>query len=122
MKLNTPVAPVFNHEGVRAKHINPEQQLRRSVMACMLWESEFYEDGATIASRIADTIKLVRPEVVAAIAVEARGKMKLRHVPLLIVREMARLPSHKHLVADTLAQVIQRPDELTEFLAIYWAK
>jgi len=36
------------------------------------------------------------------------------------VREMARLPKHKALVASTLAQVIQRADELTEFLAIYW--
>lgn len=120
MKLNTPTAPIQNNEGVRAKHISPEQQLRRSVMACMLWESEFYEDGAEIAVRIGDAIKRVRPEVVAAIAVEAREKSKLRHVPLLIVREMARLPSHRSLVAEALARVIQRPDELTEFLAIYW--
>jgi 60 kDa SS-A/Ro ribonucleoprotein len=120
MKLNTPSAPVLNHEGIRAKRINPEQQLRRSVMACMLWESEFYEDGQSIAARISDIIKLVRPEAVAAIAVEAREKMKLRHVPLLLVREMARLPTHRAHVAETLARVIQRPDELAEFLAIYW--
>lgn len=120
MKLNTPTAPVHNHEGVRAKHINPEQQLRRSVMACMLWESEFYEDGQAIAARISETIKLVRPEAVSAIAVEAREKMKLRHVPLLIVREMARIATHRALVSETLARAIQRPDELAEFLAIYW--
>jgi 60 kDa SS-A/Ro ribonucleoprotein len=120
MKLNTPTAPLRTHEGATAKHINPEQQLRRSVMACMLWEGEFYEDGQAIAQRICDAIKSVKPEVVEAIAVEAREKMKLRHVPLLIVREMARLPSHRHLVAATLAAVIQRPDELAEFLAIYW--
>ena len=47
--------------------------------------------------------------------------MKLRHAPLLIVREMARHETHRKLVADTLARVVQRPDELTEFLAIYWA-
>lgn len=121
MKLNTPNAPIHTHEGARAKHINPEQQLRRSVMACMLWEDSFYEDGQSIAARIAETIKLVRPEAVAAIAVEAREKMKLRHVPLLIVREMARIPTHRGLVAETLARVIQRPDELAEFCAI-WQK
>lgn len=120
MKLNTKTTPIFNNEGVVAKKINPELQLRRSVMACMLWESSFYEDGQSIASRIADTIKLVRPEVVQAISVEAREQMKLRHVPLLMVREMARLPSHRYLVAETLERVIQRPDELSEFLAIYW--
>lgn len=120
MKLNTPVAQIRTHEGAVAKHINPEQQLRRSVMANMLWESEFYEDGQSIAARIIETIKQVEPEKVAAIAVEAREKMKLRHVPLLIVREMARLKTHRSLVGATLARVIQRPDEITEFLAIYW--
>ena len=120
MKLNVKVPPLRTHEGGVAKHINAEQQLRRSVMACMLWESSFYEDGASIADRIAGLIPKVAPEKVAAIAIEAREKMKLRHVPLLIVREMARLPGHKALVADTLERVIQRADELTEFLAIYW--
>lgn len=110
-----------NHEGVVAARISPEQLLRRSVMACLLWEDSFYEDGKTIAERIAALVKDVKPEVVAAIAVEARTRQKLRHVPLLIVREMARLATHKHLVAKTLYEVVQRPDELTEFCAI-WQK
>ena len=46
--------------------------------------------------------------------------MKLRHAPLWVVREMARHDGHKALVADTLAKVIQRADELAEFLALYW--
>lgn len=110
--------PVLTHEGAKASNINPEQQLRRSVMACLLWEDSFYEDGQSIANRIMDGISKVNPEIVAEIAIEARKK--LRHVPLLIVRQMARLETHKHLVAKTLSEVIQRPDELTEFLAIYW--
>jgi hypothetical protein len=63
----------------------------------------------------------VKAETVAALAIEAREDMKLRHAPLLIVREMARQETHRGFVADTLERVIQRPDELTEFLAIYWA-
>ena len=47
--------------------------------------------------------------------------MKLRHAPLLLVREMARHATHRALVAETLARVIQRADELAEFVAIYWA-
>lgn len=120
MKLNTPIQKIRTHEGAVAKHINPEFQLRRSVMAHMLWENEFYEDGQTIAGRIVELVSKVHPESCAALAVEAREKMKLRHVPLLIVRAMAALKSHRHLVGATLASVIQRPDELTEFLAIYW--
>jgi hypothetical protein len=87
----------------------------------MLWESEFYEDGLQIASRIAELVPRVDAEKVAALAVEARQRMKLRHVPLLLVREMARHASHRGLVAETLARVIQRADELAEFVAIYWA-
>jgi 60 kDa SS-A/Ro ribonucleoprotein len=108
-------------EGAPAVRLTPEQALRRSVLACMLWEREFYEDGFTIAARIAELVPQVPAVRVAALAVEARSAMKLRHVPLLLVREMARHASHRSLVAQTLAAVIQRADELAEFLAIYWA-
>lgn len=120
MKTNVKPAQLKTHEGGVAKHINPELQLRRSVMSCMLWEGEFYESGESIAKRIAETIPKVDPEKVAQIAIEAREQMKLRHVPLLIVREMARLPEHKKFVAETLYRIIQRADELAEFVSIYW--
>jgi len=112
---------VRTHERGKGRAFGPEQQLRRALMNCMLWEDQFYEDGVAIAERIGALVPKVKPEVVAAMAVEAREDMKLRHAPLLIVREMARHEGHKALVADTLERVIQRPDELTEFLAIYWA-
>src|ERR1700751_4838291 len=108
------------HEGAAARNISTELQLRRSVLACLLWESQFYEDGVEIAGRIAELVPKVAAEKVASIAVEAREKMKLRHAPLLLVREMARHATHRGLVAETLARVIQRADELAEFVAIYW--
>lgn len=110
------------HEGAPAATITAEQALRRSVLACMLWEKEFYQDGAEIAARIRSLVPQVAAEQVAALAVEARERMKLRHVPMLLVREMARHATHRVLVAETLQRVIQRADELTEFLAIYWAE
>ena len=108
------------HEGAPARNISTELQLRRSVLACLLWESQFYEDGVEIAGRVAELVPKVAAEKVAALAVEARVKMKLRHAPLLLVREMARHATHRGFVAETLAQVIQRADELAEFVAIYW--
>ena len=74
-----------------------------------------------IAGRIHELVPQVAPEKVASLAVEARERMKLRHAPLLLVREMARHATHRGLVAETLARVIQRADELSEFVAIYWA-
>ncbi len=112
---------VRTHEGAPTAKITAEQALRRSVLSCMLWEGEFYEDGVQIAGRIRELVPQVDAEKVAALAVEARVQMKLRHAPLLLVREMARLATHRSLVAETLTRVIQRADELSEFVAIYWA-
>ncbi len=109
------------HEGAPAKRITDEQALRRSVLACLLWENQFYEDGVEIAGRIRELVPRVEAAKVAALAVEAREAMKLRHAPLYLVREMARHASHRALVSETLPRVIQRADELAEFVAIYWA-
>jgi 60 kDa SS-A/Ro ribonucleoprotein len=117
--LNLNLGP-RTHEGAPARHISPELQLRRSVLGCLLWESQFYEDGVEIAGRIAELVPKVGVEKVAALAIEAREQMKLRHAPLALVREMARHKTHRALVAEMLARVIQRADELTEFVAIYW--
>ena len=121
MRTNVRTLPtaVYTHEGARAKNINAAQQLSRSVMACMLFENTFYESGEEIAERIQNLVKQVEPEVVSAIAIEAREKMNLRHVPLLLVTAMAKLPTHRHVVAATASRVIQRADELAEVFAIY---
>jgi hypothetical protein len=73
-----------------------------------------------IAGRIQSLVPKVKAETAASLAIEARNKMKLRHAPLLLVREMARLNTHREFVSRTLAQVIQRADELAEFVATYW--
>lgn len=106
--------------GQLAAKQSAEDLLRRSVMACLLWEDNFYEDGESNADNIRSLIPQVDPQVVANIAIEARTKQKLRHVPLLLAREMARIDTHKHLVGNLLPRIILRPDEITEFMAIYW--
>lgn len=121
-KINTrTVSKRKTHEGGKAQIIDAEKQLVRSVMACMLWEKSFYENGEDIAHRIKTLVHSCSPVFAANVAVNAREQMKLRHVPLLICRELAR---HQHKdtihVGNTLARCIQRADELTEFLAIYW--
>src|SRR6266481_4510862 len=106
------------HEGAPAARLSPLETLRRSVLACLLWEDTFYESGEQIAERIARLAREVRPDAVAALAIEAREQLKLRHAPLWLCRALAR--ERSPLVAATLERVIQRPDELAEFLALYW--
>lgn len=123
MKLNTAPKPIHTREGAKASHIKPADELRRTVMACMLWESGFYESGEAIADRLKRLVPLCSPHDVADIAIEAREKQRLRHAPLLLVRELARDSKRCEdgLIANTLCRVIQRADELAEFLTMYWS-
>lgn len=111
---------MFTHEGAKAKAITPLQQLKRSVLSCMLWEKEFYEDGQSISQRISEFSHKVHPADLAALAVQARTQYKLRHVPLLLAKELASVEPRFPNTANVIEAVIQRPDELAEFLAIYW--
>ena len=109
------------HGGAPAAHIDSEAQLRRSVMSCLLWEDEHYENGEKIADRIALLAREVKPAVLASIAVEARRVMNLRHVPLwLLVALFKTARGDRKLIVDTMAKVIRRADEPGELLALYW--
>lgn len=113
MKLNAK-QKIYTHEGGTAHHINSEQQLRRSVLSCLLWEGEAYEGGVSIADRIEKLAGEVSAETVHNLALEARTKFNLRHVPLLL---LCVKPN-----AEAIHKTISRADEITELLAIYWRK
>lgn len=120
-KLNTKaVETVRTHEGGRADTIDAYRQLRRSVATCLLWEDTFYEDGVEIGERIASLVPKVEPEKVADLAIEARNRMHLRHAPLLLCASLCAVKGASKHVERALYNSIQRADELTEFLAIYW--
>jgi 60 kDa SS-A/Ro ribonucleoprotein len=97
-----------------------EQLLRRAVLSCLLWEDMAYESGASNAESIASLIPKVDPLMVASLAHEARIHQKLRHVPLYIACEMLKHDEHRKQVANLLPQIITRPDQITDFLALYW--
>src|SRR4029077_17000689 len=112
--------PVLTHEGAVAQKVDAKSELRRTWLPCMLWKHTVYKKGRKFAKRIVALPAENKPEVVAALAREARGKMQLRHAPLFLTRELARRKGAGALVADTLEDVIQRADELGEFVALYW--
>lgn len=117
--VNFQIRPVLSqstYNGAPVRDISPEKRLLRMTLAHMLWEDTFYVDGKTAADELMATARLCKPEYVAEVAKAARSQFKLRHVPLLLMREMARKGALK---AADLAETIQRPDEMGEFLAIY---
>lgn len=108
---------VQNEVGTQVRAIGAEAQLARMTLATMLWEDQFYVDGQTIAQKLTDLVKQVSPEKVAILATRARDEFKLRHTPLLLAVALARIGK---LTATTLNSVIQRADEMGEFLSMYW--
>ncbi len=122
MRTNVPVAhpPVTNHEGVRAVRTSALGELRRMTLSALLFEDTFYESGAAQAKQVAALVPQCAATDVAQLAIECRTRMHLRHMPLFLVRELARVKGNGAVVAATLPQVILRPDELCEYLALYW--
>ena len=102
-------------------------ELRRTVACCLLWEDSFYEGGETTAARIQRLVPLCPYDFVAAVAVEARTVHQLRHVPLLLLRELLRHPTgpgpvtHSSPVKDLIPQICTRADQLAELVQMYWA-
>lgn len=124
MKTNTrnnrPGAPNFH--GIKGPAMSRLDELRRTLSACLLWEDGFYEDGAAVADRIA---ALARDESLATddlakLAIEARNDLKLRHAPLWLTVGMSESPRHRRALGTLLPAIIQRTDELPEFLSLYW--
>lgn len=106
-----------NEVGTAVRSISVEKQLQRMTLAHMLWEDQFYVDGISSTDVLKKLVAQANPAVTSAIALDARQKHHLRHVPLFLARELAR---NGNLSASLLNEVIQRPDEMGEFLSIYW--
>lgn len=123
MQTNTRPAPAERtYEGGPAVPADAIGQLRRTVLACLLWEASFYEGGVAVAERIKALVPRCRAADVAALAVQARTAYKIRHASLLLARELARHPDvpDRSVIGDTIAAVVDRADELAEFLSLYW--
>lgn len=120
MRFNTSASIKISHthEGAPAKMISHEQALRRSVLSCLLWEKEFYEDGESIVDRVVENAQKVSTETVSGLAIEARNVHGLRHAPLMLLLDLIRRGGPG--VSDTIAATIRRADEMAELVSLYW--
>lgn len=108
----------LTYEGGKASVINAEEQLKRTIMSCMLFEDNFYEDGEAVAERISRLTKTIQPEKAIKIMLQAKNEQKLRHAPMWMA--IALIEQHA-IAAYEIANIITRADEITELLAMYWA-
>ena len=105
------------HEGGPAQLGSVEDQLKRAVMACMLWEDTFYESGESIADRIHKLASQCKPQFVADLAEHARTAGKMRHAPLWL---LLGLTKSGKVLEKAIYKTINRADEMAELLAMYW--
>jgi 60 kDa SS-A/Ro ribonucleoprotein len=126
MKTNTKAkpVPVYTHEGAKAVRLSAVEELRRSVMACFLWEGTFYESGEDIANRITRLTQEVPVDAAIEIATDARTKGNLRHVPLWMLTAMiqSKYPNSEDRlkVGKAIPEIVQRADEMGELIGMYW--
>jgi hypothetical protein len=104
---------------MKENELTSEKSLRRTVLSCLLWEDSFYEDGESISQRIEKLSKTLDPSFVANLAIEARQKHNLRKVPQLMIKSL--IGRDNTIIRKTLSEIIQRPDEITSFLKLYWS-
>lgn len=126
MRSNTAaVLGARTHEGAIVRHVTPLEELRRTVLGCLLFEDMFYEDGLSVADRIAAAAAQVDPNQVLELAREARFDHGLRHTPLWLLvaaldhRDRALVRS---VLPLAIAAVCDRADLPGELLAQYWRR
>lgn len=115
-KVKNPAPTVVNYEGLKVPKNTAENTLMRLTLAHMLFEDQFYIDGKSNAELLKEAVAKCSPIFVTELAKTSRTKYKLRHVPLLLTRELIR---KNHIKADDIAAIIRRPDEMGELLALY---
>ncbi len=122
MRINKrPINHLRTHEGAPAIPQKGIDALRRMVSSCMLFEQNFYIDGKSAADRIHEIAATVPVHEVAALAIEARTVMNLRHVALwLTLAVIDRRVGSGYDTASLIAEVCRRADEPGELLAMYW--
>lgn len=123
MRINTPATTKhFTHEGAPTHSLKPIDELRRSVMATMLWEDSFYEDGVSITNRIEELCPKVGDIQLANLTLECHKKGLMRHMPLFLAIQLVknRKEGSSNLISGIIEAICTRPDQMTELLAIYW--
>lgn len=119
MKVN--VKPnVKTFQGGQAVTVNPYERLKRTVMACMLFEDNFYEDGMKCADRIIELAQQCTLAQVCDVARSAAQKYRLRHVPLQLIVEVLKKKEPNSSISELIYDICQRPDQMTDLLALYW--
>jgi len=101
---------------------DPRLAFRWALLATLLWEGLLRDPTSSLSERLAERAAQIPPAEMAAAAVDAREKLRVRWAALFLTRELARRRGAGPLVAATLERIVRRADDITDFIALYWAE
>lgn len=109
---------VLNHENDIVYQIGLKNELY-SLITTFLYEDKYYESTQTQLLRLRELIKRCDIEFILKLAIYAREEMYLRTAPIVLICEALKINSGNNLISKTITRIIQRVDQITEFLAYY---
>lgn len=109
---------VLNHENDIAYKMDSKNELY-SLITTFLYEDKFYESASNQLLRLRKLIKECDIEFILKLAIYAREEMYLRTAPVILLCETLKDNPGNNLISKTITRVIQRVDQITEFLAYY---
>lgn len=117
MKTNQKIKTVKQPSTSQVALLESNKTLNRLVLANMLFEDQFYVNGQDSHALLAQEVAKTSTAYVNKLSELARTKFKLRHVPLAMQVALAKA---RRMTADGVNAVIQRADEMSEIISLYW--
>lgn len=108
-----------NSCGYAAYDMTDKAKLVAQVMTTFFGEPKFYGDNTPELIELATKLAHSAPEFVANLARYARKEMHLRSVSHALAALVAHEEKSKPYIKQVVADVVERPDDITEILALY---
>jgi hypothetical protein len=108
---------VVNNEGAVAYRMKDKEKLVTQVLTSLFNESKFYGDNSDDIVETIRNILEVEPQFIANLALFVRKEMHLRSISHVLVSELANHINGKPLARNTIKNVIERVDDMTEILS-----
>lgn len=108
-----------NKCGHVAYSMGDKEKLVTQVLTSFFGEQKFYGDNSNELVELAERVAVHDPQFVSNLARYARKEFHLRSVSHVLTCIVANVVESKPFINDTVADVVERADDITEILACY---
>lgn len=115
----TQTRKTVNKSGHVAYSMNDKDKLVTQVLTTFFNESKFYGDNSKELVELAENVAVSSPRFISNLARYARKEMHLRSVSHVLSCVVAHEVKSKKFIKETINDVVERPDDITEILACY---